>query len=307
MKKVIIVGANGFLGSRLALKLASSGINVLALVETNFENSVLRNNTNVKCINFDLDNLHELQDEELKGADALFHMAWSGVNAVSRNDGDVQVKNVIYGLEVMKFAVKYQVKKVILPGSAAEYSCGEGGVNGENLPAPSDMYSASKVAQRVICETFAKQKGLHLVYAVITSVYGPGRNDNNLISYAITSLLKGEKPSFTKLEQMWDYIYIDDLIDALVALGKKGIKGRVYAVGSGQYRKMSEYVNIIHNAIDNSLPIGIGDLPYKTSKVDNQIINIDRLKEDTGFKPKYSFEKGISLTIEYFKRNINDK
>lgn len=155
------------------------------------------------------------------------------------------------------------------------------------------MYSASKVATKYICQTFAKQQGLELIWTAITSIYGPGRNDNNLITYAIKSLLKGEKPSFTKLEQKWDYLYIDDLIDALIATGEKGIGGKTYPIGSGEHRQMSEYVKIIRDHIDESLPLGIGDLPYKNKTIDNQILDISSLQQDTGFQPKVTFEQGL--------------
>ena len=57
------------------------------------------------------------------------------------------------------------------------------------------MYSASKVATRYVCQTYARLHNIDLIWTLITSIYGSGRNDNNLISYAIQSLLKGEKPS----------------------------------------------------------------------------------------------------------------
>ena len=131
----------------------------------------------------------------------------------------------MYGLSVLQLAGRNGIKRIVIPGSASEYACGSGVIDGKGMPSPSDMYSASKVATKYICQTFAKQQGLELIWTAITSIYGPGRNDNNLITYAIKSLLKGEKPSFTKLEQKWDYLYIDDLIDALIATGEKGIGG----------------------------------------------------------------------------------
>ena len=64
---------------------------------------------------------------------------------------------------------------------------------------------------------------------------------------------------------------------------------------------MNEYVKIIRDAIDPSLPLGIGDLPYKNKTNDNQILDISSLQKDTGFQPKYTFEQGIKNTIDYFK------
>jgi UDP-glucose 4-epimerase len=303
MKKVMVVGANGFLGSRLSLALVDKGYEVIALVDRRFSYDSLQNVQNLQPIEFVLEDIDQIYDyTDFKEIDTLYHFAWTGVNANARNESEVQVQNVMYGLKVMEFAAHHHIKRVIIPGSAAEVSCGDRVITGRETPAPSDMYSASKVATRYICQTYSQQHNIELIWTLITSIYGPGRNDSNLISYAIDTLLKGEKPSLTGLEQQWDYLYVDDLITALVILGEKGKAGKVYPIGSGEHRKMSEYVEIIRKHIDASLPLGIGDIPYKNpNNIDNQVVDITELKEDTGFDPKYDFNKGIAETIDYFK------
>jgi nucleoside-diphosphate-sugar epimerase len=303
MKKVMVVGANGFLGSRLSLALAEKGYEVVALVDRRFSYDSLQKVQNLQPIEFVLEDIDQIYDyTAFKDIDTLYHFAWSGVNAIARNESEVQVQNVMFSLKVMEFAAHHCVKRVIIPGSAAEVSCGVGVITGRETPAPSDMYSSAKLATRYICQVYARQHAMKLIWTLITSIYGPGRNDNDLISYAIQTLLKGEKPSFTGLEQRWDYLYVDDLITALVLLGEKGKVGKVYPIGSGEHRQMREYVEIIRNLIDVSLPLGIGDLPYKNpNKIDNQVVDITELKKDTGFEPKYDFNKGIAETIDYFK------
>lgn len=299
MQRVIVIGANGFLGSHLALQLAKEGKDVLALVFEGTEYGFLRSKDGITCKEFTFDNINHI---DACGYDTIFHMAWAGVSSTYKNEALTQAQNILYGLKVLEYAEKNQIKKVVIPGSAAEVSCGQGVITGYETPAPSDLYSASKVATRFVCHTYARQHNIDLVWTLITSIYGPGRNDNNLITYAIKSLLKGEKPSFTGLEQQWDYLYIDDLISALIALGEKGLGGKVYPVGSGEHRKMNEYVYILRDKINPKLPLGIGDYPYKNpDKIDNQVLDISELKKDTGFEAKFSFDQGIEKTIEYFK------
>ena len=302
MRRAIVVGANGFLGSNLAKKLALLGTKVTALVARGYDYSCIKDVKGIVCVEFELETLSELDNHQaIKGANVLYHMAWTGVSSTYKHEAATQVQNIMYGLSVLQLAGRNGIKRIVIPGSASEYACGSGVIDGKGMPSPSDMYSASKVATKYICQTFAKQQGLELIWTAITSIYGPGRNDNNLITYAIKSLLKGEKPSFTKLEQKWDYLYIDDLIDALIATGEKGIGGKTYPIGSGEHRQMSEYVKIIRDHIDESLPLGIGDLPYKNKTIDNQILDISSLQQDTGFQPKVTFEQGIIKTIDYFK------
>lgn len=303
MKKVLIIGANGFLGSRLSIALANKGYRVVALVDKRFPYDKLRNIQNITIIEFILEELELVSERSLlSGIDTLYHFAWAGVNALTRNESEIQVQNVMFGLKVLEFANRLKIKRVIIPGSAAEVSCGKGIITGNEIPAPSDMYSSAKVATRYICQTYARLHNIDLMWTLITSIYGPGRNDNNLITYIIQTLLKGEKPSTTGLEQKWDYLYIDDLLRALILLGEKGIGGKVYPIGSGEQKQMREYVEIIRKLIDPSLPIGIGEIPYKNpDQIDNQICDISELYQDTGFKAQYDFQRGINITIQYFK------
>lgn len=302
MKKIMVIGANGFLGSNLSKKLASEGVEVVALVAKGWDYSSIQGIDHIQCVEFELETLSDLDNQTfLIGVDTIYHMAWAGVSTTLKNEAETQAKNILYGLSVLEFAKRHGINRIIVPGSASEYACGKGIINGKNESAPSDLYSASKVATRFLCQTYARQHNMELIWTAITSIYGPGRNDNNLITYAIKTLLKGEKPSFTGLEQQWDYLYIDDLIDALIAIGYKGKGGKIYPIGSGEHRQMNEYVKIIRDAINPSLPLGIGDLPYKNKTIDNQILDISSLQKDTGFQPKYTFEQGIKNTIDYFK------
>jgi len=302
MNKVIVIGANGFIGSHLCLHLAAQGFLVIALVQKGFPYDSLQGAHNVTCLEFSFEELSSLNGNPFfEGADILYHLAWSGVSTTFKNEAMTQAQNILYGIQVMEFANTNGIRRVIVPGSASEFACGQGVINGHNIPAPSDLYSASKVATRYVCQTYARQHNIEFIWATITSIYGPGRNDNNLITYAIKTLLDGKKPSFTGLKQQWDYLYIDDLISALHAIGEKGIDGKNYPVGSGKHRQMADYVKIIRDKINPSLPLGIGDLPYKNKNIDNQILDISTLKADTGFTPQFSFEQGIELTINYFK------
>ncbi len=304
MKKVLVLGSNGFLGSNLAIRLASQRIEVIAMVDNRFDYSVLKNKSNISCLEFDLSELEKFDNHpSIVGVDTIFHMAWAGVSTTHKNEARVQAQNILYGLSVLEFAERNHIKKVVVPGSAAEYSCGDGIIDGKNLPSPSDLYSASKIATRFLCQTYAQQHDIDFIWTAITSVYGPGRNDNNLITYTIKSLLNKECPSFTGLEQEWDYIYIDDLISALIAIGQKGIGGKIYPIGSGVHKKMIEYVTTIRDYINPTLPIGVGLIPYKNAKIDNQIIDISELATDTGFSPIFDFEQGVKITIDYFRYN----
>lgn len=303
MNTIVIIGANGFLGMSLASYYSKKRSQVLALIPRGFTYGGLKKLNNVDCQEFDFETLSEMTAKCTGTPTIVYHLAWAGVSSAKKNEFDTQLLNIEFAIKAIDFAKKNGIKRVLFPGSASEYSCGNGVIDGKQVPAPSDIYSATKVAVRYITQVYAKQRDVDTLWTSITSIYGPGRNDDNLITYCIKTLLKGEKPLFTGLEQIWDYIYIDDLVKALAAVGESGKPDKIYPIGSGVSMKMSDYVKVIRDKINPELPIGIGSLPYKNKIIDNQRININELTLDTGFVPQVSFEEGIEKTIMYF-RNI---
>lgn len=305
MRKVLVIGADGHIGKRLTKHLSQIGISVIAMVPQSLYDIFSREFPEISCKGFDFPSLLETDYSTfLKDVDTIFHLAWAGVNAKDRNNANVQSANFLYNIKVIQLADKYQIKRLVIPGSAAEFSCSGRIIDGTGMSAPSDLYSATKAATRDFCAVLCRQHSIELLWTLITSIYGPGRDDNNLISYVIKSLLKGEKPSCTKLEQKWDYVFIDDLVNALALIGEKGKAGKIYPIGSGEHRTLREYVEIIREHINPELPIGIGDIPYKSDRIDNQIMDISELQKDTGYIPTFSFEKGIKSVIDYYRTII---
>ena len=304
MKKVLITGANGFIGSRLTQYLIEKELSVIAVIEPGMKIPSDFFQKDITILELKMEDISRTQIDIPDNIDLIYHFAWAGVDSRRKNLEEIQLKNIQYGLNILKMAEARNIPKVVCPGSASEYACFDGIITGKESPEPADMYGAVKAAVRYVMSMDAKSKGIQLVWTLITSIYGPGRMDNNLITYAITSFLKHEIPSFTKLEQQWDYLYIADLIYGLYLIGEFGKGGKAYPLGSGLYRPMWEYVHIIRDIIDPTLPMRIGVLPYKAKKIDHSRLDISNLCEDTGFIPKYPFEIGVRETIEYFKKNL---
>lgn len=305
MKKVIITGADGFIGSYLVKKLIQENVKVWAIVhpESRTKNRIA-GLAGVHCIEREIADLKDLHAEFPKEADACYHLAWQGVDATVRNDMEVQMKNIDLCLQCLKFASDINVKKFILPGSTSEYLYYGQPINEHALPSPQNAYGSVKVALRYLAKQYAAQLNLDFIYVVITGIYAADRKDNNVIFYTIDKLLRKEKPSVTKLEQLWDYVYIDDVVEALFLIGSKGKKDAFYAVGHGDNQPLYKYIEAIHDYIDPVLPIGIGEVPYQNDNLPSSCIDLSALREDTGFVPKVDFEMGIKAVIDVMKKEI---
>jgi len=302
METVVITGAGGFVGRALTHFLQEKGVEVWALDLPAAREQCLA--SGAKCFNsIDLSDGDGLTGVLKQArADVCYHLAWAGVSTDVKNNIATQISNLPYIINVLTACKAAGLAHIVVPGSSSEFAyCGQT-VTGENIPAPGDAYASAKAAGEILARWYAKKNGLNLNWLLIGSIYGPGRDDSNILTYTIKALLRGEETAFSKLEQIWDYIYIDDLVNALYLVGEHGRPDTVYPVGSGEARPLVWYIERVRDLVAPRAVLGIGKLPYKRGQVpDNSILDISRLKQDTGFIPRVSFQDGIKQTIAYFR------
>ena len=122
-----------------------------------------------------------------------------------------------------------------------------------------------------------------------------------MINVSIGKMLKLESPEYTKAEQVWDYLYAEDMARALYLVCEKGINNSIYCVGNGKEKVLIEYIEEIRNQINSNLKLKIGYKDYSENQVMNLSVDISDLTKDTGFVPDVEFEEGIRRTIKWYK------
>ena len=307
MKKVILTGANGFVGRHLLKCLLNHSVEVYAVVRKIKPMPELGDM--YKSVHWIEGDLYDdgntvslkLESQGASGADCLYYLAWSGVASEKKNDYDEQIKNITIAKNIIMIGKALDVEKIINLGTVGEYVSLDGLINEKWVPSPADIYGAVKVSVRHLISVQADLNNIRVINTILCSTYGEYRCDDNVISYTIKKLLKGECPEYGSLEQMWDFLYIEDAVSALYLIGEKGISGKTYSIGSGIYRPLYEYIENIRDMIDPGLKLGIGKLGNKYEKVMNSCVDTFQLQRDTGFKPEYSFSDGIKNTIEYLR------
>ena len=189
----------------------------------------------------------------------------------------------------------------VAAGTVAEYVFGNEIIDSSLKQTPNDIYGATKVAVHYLLEAISKQIKQNMIWAVLPSTYGEGREEDNIITYTITTLLRGEKPQYGNLEQMWDFLYVTEVARAIVELGEKGKYNMTYGIGSGQYRPLKDYICAIRDMINPNLDLGIGERMVESSEPMSSCVNIEQLTADTGFVPRITFEEGMKKTIQYYR------
>lgn len=298
MDRVVISGATGAVGMALIHEMISDEIEVLVLTHKNSKrNEWIPKHPLVSTMDCSLD---DMKNAFLTGCDmeydAFYHLAWAGTTGNDRNNMYLQNKNVKYALDAVELANRMHCKVFIGAGSQAEYGRFERKLSETTPTFPENGYGIAKLCAGQMTKERAHQLGMRQIWTRIFSVYGPYDGKQSMIMSAIDKMIKGEKTSFTKGEQIWDYLYSKDAARALYLLGEKELDG-VYCLGSGNARTLKEYIMEMRNQINPTLEIGIGEIPYAERQVMYLCADISKLQKDTGFEVKYDFKKGITEII----------
>ena len=107
------------------------------------------------------------------------------------------------------------------------------------------MYGVAKHACNLIVEDYCKNIGLPFVWMQFSNIYGVGNKTGNLVSYTLGELMAGKEATFGPAQQPYDFIYVDDLIEAVYRLGVCTTPKAFYYIGSGRPRKLSDYLSRI--------------------------------------------------------------
>jgi nucleoside-diphosphate-sugar epimerase len=122
-----------------------------------------------------------------------------------------------------------------------------------------------------------------------------------MIPSVITKLLNRERPSLTAGTQIWDFLYVEDAVRALLALASCQYDSSIFNLGSGVPVSIRDVVLQIRKQIDPSLEIGFGEVPFAPNQVMHLEADISRLKAATGWVPQTSLQDGIRRTVEWYR------
>lgn len=307
MKKVIVTGPTGAIGHALIDECIANGVEVYALCRPHSSRKAfLQQNKLVHIVEVDLSGLAKVAELLPHDCDVFYHFGWAGTfGADLRNDMYLQNKNIQYALDAVELAQVCGCHTFIGAGSQAEYGRFEGKLCPDTPVFPENGYGMSKLCAGEMTRVQAHKYQMKHIWTRILSVYGPYDGAKTMVMSIIAKFLNGEKPSFTKGEQIWDYLYSKDAGAIMFALGSdKSVDGQIYCLGTGIAKPLKEYIEAIRDAIDPSLPLGLGDIPYGPKQVMCLCADTTALERDLGFHSKYTFKQGIAETIKWYKEKM---
>ena len=300
MKYAIVNGSLGTIGLALINQLLKRGVRVYAIAfpgDPRIER-IPKDAAVIPCDMREIGKLTEMIDGPV---DTFFHLAWAGTIGPGRDDMLLQTQNIRCAIEAAQTAKRLGCEVFVGVGSQAEHGRIEGKVTASAPCFPTNGYGMAKLCAGQMTRVVCRQLGIRHVWARVLSVYGANDGPLSVIGILLDKLFKGEVPALTAGEQMWDYIYAEDAGDALCCMAEAGRDGAIYPVGSGKVRPLREYFEILRDAVDPKLSLGLGEIPYPPNQVMHLEADISELTRDTGFKPTTSFEDGIREVVRQYR------
>ena len=220
MKKILITGATGMIGSAIVEQAINQGYKITCLVRQNTTRiDNIPKNGNVKLGTCDINEYSSINLKEKY--DIFMHLAWLKPFGNDRDNVELQLKNVKYTLDAVRLAKRCGCTVFIGAGSQAEYGLQTVPLTPDLPVNPESGYGIAKYTAGKMSKMLCQQLGMRFNWMRILSVYGKKDNSYTLISYVINELNAGRSPELTKCEQIWDYIHCDDVARAFLAVAEK--------------------------------------------------------------------------------------
>ena len=302
MKKAIITGANGFIGSAVTKYLISQGVEVTALGrEGRFAN--LPESPLIHRVSMNLSNLKAVSSKIVKDEyDVFYHFAWDGCAGPARADTKLQLQNAQWTVEALHLAHTLGCRRFVSAGSIMEHETIAASYTQGNRPGLGYIYGGGKLIAHVMCMSVAANLGIELVWPEITNAYGVGELSPRMVNTTIRKCIKGQALQFTAGTQNYDFVYIDDVARAFYLIAKNGKPFHEYLIGSSTARPLKEFLLEMKAAIAPQLDFIFGDIPFTGINLPLEKFDCSETEADTGFKAEVSFAEGTKRTMQWLKK-----
>lgn len=305
MKRIVITGGKGFLGSHVTKRFEEAGHTVLIPRQEEYD---LRRRDVAKKMYKDM------------RPDVVVHLAAQvgGIGANQKLPGEFFYSNIVMGVELIELAREYDVEKFVQVGTVCAYPSDPPVPFKEDdiwngYPEPTNApYGIAKRALLEMLQAYRKQYGFNGIYLIPTNLYGERDNFNPESSHVIPALVKKfleAKTSGADKVTVWgtgranrEFLYAGDAAEGIFLATEKYNSGLPCNLGTGNEINMRDLVTLI-----GKLTGFEGSVEWDTSKPDGQArrkLDTSRASSEFGFQAKMSLEEGLQRTIAWYQKSL---
>lgn len=305
IKRVLITGAAGFIGSRVVVALQNDGYDV-GIIIRNESDTFRLNNVIDKVLVFHCDIRDGEEVASVFGQfkpDAVLHLvAYYAVEEnVPRFIGIMVDTNVKGAFNLLDAARIHGVKLFVNTSTTAVYIQKDRPLTESDPVGPQNLYAVTKLQAEEACQFYALNYGVSGITLRLFPPYGPGDHERRLMPYVIKSLLDRKSPALTTGYQKWDFVYVDDIVDAYRAVLRAypfKVPYDIINIGTGNPISIREVVNDVLQMTGAETELSWGTVPHRKQEVWYNSANITKAKEELGWEPRTDIRTGLRRTID---------
>jgi UDP-glucose 4-epimerase len=311
MSHYIVTGGAGFIGSAIVRKLLAEGASRVMVIDnllTGQESNIEEIRSRIDFQRADIRNYEEIAPL-IRNAAVVFHEA--AIPSVPRSIDDPVPSHDVNAngtFNVLRAAKEGQVGRVVYAASSSAY--GDTAVLPKvesMIPQPKSPYALQKLLGEYYANIFSAVYGLETVSLRYFNVYGPRQDPSSaysgVLSIFMTSVLDRKAPKiFGDGEQSRDFTFVDDVAELnLKAARAKGVSGRMYNAGNGGRITLNQAWNMVQKLEGVTIPAVYG--PPRAGDVRDSQADTALAVRDLGHAPRYSFEDGMRITLDWYRDN----
>lgn len=300
--KILLTGARGFLGTPCLERLVKRGHEVHAVTHAELPSDgigVTWHKANLLAPG----QAAMLVDET--GAKGLLHLAWFTEHGRFWEASE-NLDWLIRSTELVRAMVEAGAERIVWAGTCAEYDWSADGPYDEygSSLSPSSLYGACKHGLATVLEAYLAQSAISFAWGRVFFCFGPGEAHTRLVPSLIRSLHKGELVRVVNGDLRRDFLYVDDVADALVALFDSGVQGPVN-IGSGRSVAIRTVATTIAETLGREDLLVFEAEPAGTDAPSDVVADIGRIYEEVGWIPTHDLASGINNSIEFWTNEID--
>jgi nucleoside-diphosphate-sugar epimerase len=305
--KILITGANGFVGSHVLESLLEDCVNEIAITLRSTSNisrieSYIEDN---KIVVFNI-NKESIDDIITKfRPEIIIHLSVYYKKKHNFADIDEMINsNITFPTKILESMVKNNLKFFINTGTFTEFSIDENHLSDKNEISPSNLYSATKVAFEDVLKFYSDKFGIRAITLKLLAPFGPKDNPKKIIPYLINCAVRNEIAKTSPGEQKWDFIYVKDVALAYKAavefIIRRYKKYEVFVIGTGTAFSIKDIASSINDFHEN-LKVEWGAFPYNENETYYVKADITKAQNLLNWKPTFSLYEGLLETYNYYK------
>jgi NAD dependent epimerase/dehydratase len=312
MKKILVTGSEGFIGSHLVERLVKDGFYVRAFIQYNFKSDKgWLKNIKSENLEFFFGDIRDYDSVLLsfKEVDIVFHLAAliSIPHSYDTPAGyiDTNIKGTFNILEASR---KFRIHKILITSTSEVYGTAIYVPMDERHPMQAQSpYSATKISADRLAESYYKSFGLPVTIVRPFNTYGPRQSTRAIIPRVITQLLRNpQHVRLGSLVPIRDFNFVEDVVDAFISIfNTDSTIGQEINIATGVGFSIADTIETIANEMGLSYNIieDIDRVRPELSEVDRLIGDASKLRNLTGWAPNHSFISGLKKTIDFYRNN----